>query len=34
VSKARQESAAQFITKSIDFHLLKAQLQPLSDAAD
>ena len=31
---AEELGAAQFITKSIDFDLLKAQLQPLSDAAD
>jgi CheY-like chemotaxis protein len=30
---AEEYGAAQFITKPIDFDLLKAQLQPLSDAA-
>ena len=31
---AEEFGAAQFITKPIDFDLLKAQLRPLSDAAD
>jgi CheY-like chemotaxis protein len=31
---AKEYGAAQFITKPIDFDLLKAQLQPVSDAAD
>ena len=31
---AEEFGAAQFITKPIDFDLLKSQLQPLSDAAD
>jgi CheY-like chemotaxis protein len=31
---AEELGAAQYITKPIDFDLLKAQLQPLSDAAD
>ena len=31
---AEEHGAAQFITKPIDFDLLKAQLQSLPDAAD
>jgi CheY-like chemotaxis protein len=31
---AEEHGAAQFITKPIDFDLLKAQLRPLSDAAN